>query len=648
MMITTTWRIYRGIRSVDSRFSCFGPLCYLSRGMIIPYPQSGETPVKPAPLPDCRKKGHLGTWCLTCVFLFLTTAWITPGASAGEAFNLHPDEQKWLLAHPSVLRRGADPSWPPFEFRDSQGAYAGMCQDYTDLVAQRLHLTFEVIPSRSWKETLERVRSHELDVITCLLETPDRDRFMAFSKPFTNIPSVIFTRSDYPYLNGLNGLLGKRVAMVKSYAVSEFLTREYPSFKPVLFDTPLDALQAVSLGRADAFVETLAVGIYFIHKQGLANLKVAAPAKVPTVEIRFGIRKDWQPLAAIINRVLDTITPQEHTAILQRWVTVEYAPIIDYSLLWKVGGSLTLLLVLAGLWIRQVHKQKLELQASEARLISQRNALKQLTDDLEAYSRRIANELNIARETQTVLLPDTSTLRAVSDLYGLHVDSRFKPSSELGGDFWGLKSIDEYRVAVMMVDFSGHGINAALNTFRLHALLESEKYLEHNPAAYLQGINARLSPLLPSGQYATMFYGVIDLAKDLLTYAGAATPSPLVFPPDHDKPLIGSGEGFPLGMFDDSSYENRELPFPLGASLLLYSDAITEGKALRGGRLGEGGLIDLSSKCLRTSQRENLVVALTEKLDEILNQPLADDLTIVCATRSVGITLPLPGMTAFP
>jgi sigma-B regulation protein RsbU (phosphoserine phosphatase) len=97
-------------------------------------------------------------------------------------------------------------------------------------------------------------------------------------------------------------------------------------------------------------------------------------------------------------------------------------------------------------------------------------------------------------------------------------------------------------------------------------------------------------------------------------------------------------------MFDDSSYENRELPFPLGASLLLYSDAITEGKSLHGERLGESGLIDLASKCLRTSQRESLVAALTGKLDGILNQPVADDLTIVCATRSVGITLPLPGM----
>jgi serine phosphatase RsbU (regulator of sigma subunit)/ABC-type amino acid transport substrate-binding protein len=577
-------------------------------------------------------------------FLLLLFSCTIPVSHAGEDFHLNAQDSGWLLSHPSVLRRGADSSWPPFEFLDSQGVYAGMCQDYADLVAERLHLTFEIVPGLGWKEVLDRLRTRDLDVITCLLETPERDGYLAFSKPFTNVPSVIFTRSDYPYLNGLNDLLGKKVAMVKNYAVTDFLTREYPGFKTVLFDTPLEALQAVSLGDADAFVETLAVGIYFIHKQGLANLKVAAPARVPAVEIRFGIRKDWQPLAGIIDQVLDTITPREHTAIQQRWVTVEYDPVIDYSLLWKVGGTLSVLLVLAGLWIRQGHKQKLALQASEARLIIQRNALRQLTEDLEAYSKRIASELNTARETQTVLLPDTTMLRAISDLHGLHIDSRFKPSSELGGDFWGLKNIDEQRVAIMMVDFSGHGINAALNTFRLHALLESEKYLEHNPAAYLQGINARLSPLLPAGQYATMFYGVIDLSKDRIVYAGAATPSPLVFPPDTGRPLIGSGEGFPLGMFDDSAYENRELPFPLGASLVLYSDAVTEGKTRRGERLGENGLIDLASKCLRSYQRETLVMALTGKLDEILNQPLADDLTIVCATRSVGVTLPLPGM----
>ena len=239
----------------------------------------------------------------------------------------------------------------------------------------------------------------------------------------------------------------------------------------------------------------------------------------------------------------------------------------------------------------------------------------------------------MARQTQTVLLPDTSSLQEIMDVHDIHIDSRFEPSSELGGDFWGLENLGDNHVTIHTVDFSGHGINAALNTFRLHALLDSEKDNNDDPALYLENLNKRLSPLLPVGQYATMFYGIIDRTRDLLTYAGAATPSPLIFLPGQDAPLVGVGEGFPLGMFDESTYENRELPFPVGASLLLYSDAATEGKMKQGGRLEEDGLIRVTRQCLETGNRKNLVKTLKETLDTVLDQPLADDLTIVCATR---------------
>jgi sigma-B regulation protein RsbU (phosphoserine phosphatase) len=293
------------------------------------------------------------------------------------------------------------------------------------------------------------------------------------------------------------------------------------------------------------------------------------------------------------------------------------------------------LLLLAVLWIRQVQQQKEALQASEKRLTEQRDTLKRLTEDLEAYGDRVARELKMARETQTVLLPDMATVQSVFDIHGIHIDSRFQPSSELGGDFWGLRTLDPMHAAILMVDFSGHGINAALNTFRLHALLDSEKEFGGDPASFLEHLNQRLAPLLPPGQYATMFYGIMDLSKDLLIYAGAATPSPLLFLPDREQPLVGDGRGYPLGMFDESTYENRELPFPPGCSLLLYSDAITEGKTRDGDRLEEMGVISVAARCLKMAPREQLVRSITGELNRILRMPLADDLTIVCATRSI-------------
>ncbi|MGD8312218.1 MAG: SpoIIE family protein phosphatase [Gammaproteobacteria bacterium] len=558
--------------------------------------------------------------------LAVVIALYSGGLSAAVAEELTATEMQWLESH-RTLRLGSDPSWPPIDFRDENGTPSGVCADYFNYVSDRLNLDTVTGPAINWADTMEKIRRKELDAITCLSETVERKEFIAFSSPIVEIPRVIITTDDHPYIGGLRHLNNARVAMVKGYSTTTALEQDYPAIRPVYFQTPYDALEAVATGQADAYVGVLAVVVHVIEARQLVNLKVAAPAELTPFTLHFGFRKDWPQMAAIFSKVISTMAPEERTAIAQRWVDVEYDPVTDYTLVRKVGGILSGLLLLAVLWIRQVQRQKRV-------LISQRNTLRQLTQDLEAYGDRVARELEMARQTQTVLLPDMSTFAEIEDVHGIHIDARFEPSSELGGDMWGLKNLDENHAAILMVDFSGHGINAALNTFRLHALLDSEREYGNDPAAFLQHLNRRLSPLLPAGQYATMFYGIIDRASDLLIYAGAATPSPLVILPGASQPLVGSGEGFPLGMFDESTYENRELPFPHGATLLLYSDAVTEGKMKQGRRLGESGLIDVLQHCLKTGVHENLVTALTEKLDELLDQPLTDDLTIVCATRS--------------
>ena len=141
-------------------------------------------------------------------------------------------------------------------------------------------------------------------------------------------------------------------------------------------------------------------------------------------------------------------------------------------------------------------------------LIGQRNKLKHLTDQLETYRARVAGELKIARETQNCLLPDTKLLETLRNGHQLDVNAHFAPSSELGGDYWSLKILSENQIAVMIADFSGHGVNAALNTFRLHTLLNDGREYGSDPGVFLHRLNSRLSRLLPSGQYATMFYGV--------------------------------------------------------------------------------------------------------------------------------------------
>ena len=86
-------------------------------------------------------------------------------------------------------------------------------------------------------------------------------------------------------------------------------------------------------------------------------------------------------------------------------------------------------------------------------ITERRHAQKQL----EHYHERVAAELEMARQTQALLMPSVASVDKISTTHDLHIASHFEPSSELGGDLWTLRSLDRERVAVVMADFSGHG-----------------------------------------------------------------------------------------------------------------------------------------------------------------------------------------------
>ena len=166
--------------------------------------------MNPALPSDARLWRNLAAAALLLVML-------APGTGEGNhgTMQLTPAETQWLATLPVPIRRGADPAWPPFEFQDKQGVYAGMCQDYTNIIVERLHLQLTLVPGLDWNEVLDGIRKKEIDIISCISMTPERETYLAFTRPFITSPQVIFTREEFPYISGLSGLQGKSWAAVK-------------------------------------------------------------------------------------------------------------------------------------------------------------------------------------------------------------------------------------------------------------------------------------------------------------------------------------------------------------------------------------------------------------------------------------------------
>lgn len=254
------------------------------------------------------------------------------------------------------------------------------------------------------------------------------------------------------------------------------------------------------------------------------------------------------------------------------------------------------------------------------------NAL--LLSKLNAYRDRVREELEAARTAQATLSPTPAQLAALQARTGLIIQGMVENSSELGGDFWTVFEAGPHHLGVLVTDFAGHGLPAAFNVFRLHVLLSRLPRRPPPPAAMMTRLNGELKALLKPGEFAAIFIGLVDLQADTLTYAGAATPPPV---------LIGAGQpqflevsGPPLGAFADAEYEEHCIAFPPGSGLLIYSDALTESEAL--GRLvcDENALLDWIEEI---APADGLINTILKRFHTVIPGEPPDDLTLVHLRR---------------
>lgn len=258
-----------------------------------------------------------------------------------------------------------------------------------------------------------------------------------------------------------------------------------------------------------------------------------------------------------------------------------------------------------------------------------------LLAELRGFQERIQEELEIARAMQAELLPTAALIQQLGEDFGLEIVSCFRTCSELGGDFMGLRDTQAGSCAFFVADFSGHGINAALNTFRLHTLMEEHREYQSAPVSYLTQLNARLCELLTGGQFATMFYGVFEPASGEISYAATGCPAPLLFKAQGELRELDAC-GLPLGI-SQPLFEAAEqrLAFERGDTLWIFSDALVESQNRAREMFGTERLKTLLSAHHDQPCQTQLDVVLDTLQNHSAGVGIKDDLTILVLRRRV-------------
>ncbi|MDF3809607.1 MULTISPECIES: fused response regulator/phosphatase [Rhodopseudomonas] len=258
-----------------------------------------------------------------------------------------------------------------------------------------------------------------------------------------------------------------------------------------------------------------------------------------------------------------------------------------------------------------------------------------LLRELRDYRGRTSQELEAAQRMQAELLPGPLLQQEIAHEAGLRIGCYARPSSEIGGDLWGLLPISAGVFGIFLADFAGHGVTAALNTFRLHALIHEYRALHGEPVELVTMLNERLARLLPPGQFATFLYVVIDSEADLLRYVSAGAPPPIVTTGRDGPSEFAEANGVPLGVARGVQYDLHERPFTPESRLLLFSDGLPEFPDDYGDRIGDDGLLGAISVADPELTPHEVIELVCNVAGIGPESALPDDTTIICIDRRV-------------
>ena len=258
------------------------------------------------------------------------------------------EEKKWINEHPLVSFTG-DPNWMPYESFDKSGNYIGIVAEHLKLITKLSGLSFKPVPVSSWSQAIEIAMSGKAKVISGDSADDILNKKFNPIKSYSHNPIVIIMNTEQDYVEDLNMIADKKIAIIKDYGYTADIFKQYPKIKFIEVNNIQEGLEGVAEGYYDAMLSTIALASYTIQDMQLYTLKIVG--KTPIVmHLTLFVSKDEPMLHNILNKSLHIITKEQKHQIMNKWVQNRYVEKVDYRLLWQVSGVLTLLLLLLLAW----------------------------------------------------------------------------------------------------------------------------------------------------------------------------------------------------------------------------------------------------------------------------------------------------------
>jgi len=244
-------------------------------------------------------------------------------------------------------------------------------------------------------------------------------------------------------------------------------------------------------------------------------------------------------------------------------------------------------------------------------------------------ARLYQHQKEFADTMQRSLLP-----RSLPKLPGFEIGDAYQSSArvEVGGDIYDFIALEDSRLAVVLGDVTGHGIEAAADMAMAKFVFRSLAREHPSPSEFLQSANDVVVGEIAPGKFITMVYLLVDAQLGAVVGAGAGHPPPRVVSADGSVRGL-EVHGLVLGIEAGQTYEEVHAPLEPGGAVVLYTDGVLEAR-YEGELYGFERLDAIVSAARGLSARDFAETILADCRD-FANNELTDDCAVVVIKREL-------------
>jgi len=209
---------------------------------------------------------------------------------------------------------------------------------------------------------------------------------------------------------------------------------------------------------------------------------------------------------------------------------------------------------------------------------------------------------------------------------GYDIGRVYQPGTGLlAGDFYDVYALSPSRLAVVIGDVTGHGIEPSITAFQAKELLRVFLHEYRDPAQALEVLNQRMSLHARAEEFVSILVAVFDAEAGTLRYASAGHTTGWLW---HDRDVHPLGATGPLLLLDPGAgYHSREVEVQEDDLLLVYTDGLSEARD-GNAQFGE----ERVGQLLRRDPGVHVQVlckSLVEAARDFSSTPITDDIAIL-------------------